>query len=59
MTLELIFPRAMPLLSAAETATLKLPEPLLTGHPAAVYLGSLVKSRSAPCVLPSTRSPLC
>ena len=32
----------MPLLSAAETATLKLPEPLpLTGHPAAVYLGSL------------------
>jgi len=39
------------LLSAAETATLKLPEPL-TGHPAAVYLGSLSQSRSAPCVLP-------
>lgn len=32
----------MALLSAAEVATLKLPKPLpLTGHPAAVYLGSL------------------
>ncbi len=37
----------MPLLSAAEVATLKLEEPLsLTGHPAAVYLGSLSQESS-------------